>query len=171
MKVNRPSDKKLKDRLNSWKAEASESGETEGVEREDTFDRAVSRESIEILDMEVEDLVVEIKKRGSVLTSRPTIGNLHRYKEAMATFLKKSLALSKEVKHLMGRRSIQDIQQGENEKEHHIVSTIDERMETLTESIVEKEQDRVDVTDMVREIKGLVVDLKDTVQGKASEVQ
>lgn len=170
MKVNRPSDKKLKDRLESWKAESGESAESSAVEGEEpAFDKAVSRETIEMLDMEVKDLVVEIKKRGKVLSERPTISNLRHYKQAMASFMKKSLDLSKEVKSLEGRRSIQDIQQGEEKKVHHIVTTIDERVDDLTESIVDKEQDRVDVTDMVGEIKGLVVDLVDKVEQQADD--
>jgi uncharacterized protein YaaR (DUF327 family) len=168
MKVNRPSEKKLKENLESWKSESS--GDTEGVDGDESvFDRAVSRETIEMLDMEVQDLVVEIKKRGSLLTDKPTIEKLHEYKQAMATFLKKSLALSKEVKSIQGRRSIDDIRQGNEEKTHRIIDTIDERMDDLTESIVEKEQDRVEVTDMVNEIKGLVVDLVSEVEQQADE--
>lgn len=172
MKVNRPSDKKLKNQLESWKSEAKEAAEGEAIDGGDSvFDRQVSQEKIQMLDMEVQDLVVEIKKRGSSLSERPTIPNLRQYKQAMASFLKKSLALSKEVKSMVGRRSIQDIRQGKEEKVHHIVVTIDEKLEDLTDSIVDKEQSRVDVTDMVGEIKGLVVDLVSEVKSQADEAQ
>jgi len=170
MKVNRPSDKKLKNQLESWKAESGETEEGEGISGDESiFDKAVSKEKIQMLDMEVQDLVVEIKKRGSVLSDRPTIGNLRQYKQAMASFLKKSLALSKEVKSIEGRRSIQDRLEGNEEKIHNIVVTIDDKLDDLTESIVDKEQKRVDVTDMVGEIKGLVVDLVSEVEQQADD--
>lgn len=170
MKINRSANKKLNKQLKEWKREAREGEGTSDVKRDETsFDRVVSQETIQLLDMEVQDLVVEIKKRGSVLTEQPTMQNLRRYKEAMSSFLKKSLHLSREVTTIRGKRpNLQAQIRGQEEKTHHIVQTIDEKLDQLTGSIVKKEQGRVEVTDMVGEIKGLVVDL---VKGIRSNVE
>lgn len=171
MKINRPTNKKLDKRLKDWKAEAKKGEGASDVDRDQaTFDRVVSREKLQLLDMEVQDLVVEIKKRGTVLSEQPTMKNLRSYKQVMASFLKKSLHLSKEVTTIQGKRpNVRARMQGAQEKTHHVVQTIDEKLDDLTTSIVSKEQGRVEVTEMVGEIKGLVVDLVKGIRDQADD--
>ncbi|MFB6357115.1 MAG: DUF327 family protein [bacterium] len=169
MRINKSSDKKLKDQLKKWKSgEGEETGEGETIDSqstdESTFGATVRSQKIKLLDMQVNDLVDEIKQRGNSLVQRPSVSNLNQYKEAMASFLKKAQDMAKQIKKLTGRRSFEDIKEGNEEKTHVIVDTIDEKMDTLTDKLMNREQERIDVNEDVGEIRGLVIDLVSTLE-------
>lgn len=166
MKLNRTTDKSLKDELDRWKAETGKGSETsEASEEAQTFENAIAQREFDLLDMEVQDLVEEVTDRGEKLKQAKTPENARRYKQAMASFLKKALELSREVQVKRGKRSlsISDLQNNE-EKKHRIVNKIDEKMDNLTQTVVNREQENIDIADHVDEIKGLVVDLVATVK-------
>ncbi|MFP4686730.1 MAG: DUF327 family protein [bacterium] len=171
MKVDRTSDRELKNQLKRWKKSALKSADNSQIktEPEDTFGAAVSQKEFDLLDMEVRDLVTEIDKRGQALVDNPTITHARHYKRAIASFLKKTLLLSKKVKKIQGHRNLNltralssaigDNENNPYEKTYLIVNTIDEKTEKLTEAILNKETERIDLAENVNEIKGLIVDL------------
>lgn len=177
MKVDRTSDRELKNQLKRWKKSALKSGDGSQVSAETeepvSFGAAVSQRELELLGMEVRDLMDEIDSRGQALVDNPTITHARHYKQAMASFLKKTLSLSKKVEKIQGHRHLNLNQalssalgDGENspEKTYVIVNTIDEKTEKLTEAILNNETDRIDLAKNVNEIKGLVVDLLSRVE-------
>lgn len=162
MKVNRPSEKRLKKQLNKWRESGDVSSDT-SADGAESFQESVQEQEIELLDMEVHDLVEELEKRGQALVNHPSVIHIRQYQQAMASFLKKSLELSKEIERMTGRRNIQDIKEGKEKKEHVIVNTIDEKMEVVAENILNQETDNLNLVDRVGELQGLVVDLVSTI--------
>ena len=172
MKIDRPSDRELKNELKRWKAAAGKSGDSgeikSATENTASFEEAVGSRELELLDMEVRDLVSEIDKRGQALIDNPTIPHARRYKQAVASLLKKALSLSKQVEKVSGRRNLNLAQAlssalGDDgdpqEKTYVIVNTIDEKTDRLVNAILKNETGRIDLAASVNEIKGLVVDL------------
>ncbi len=168
MKVNRTIDKKLRDQLDRWKTETGKTGEgeeTATTEDTQTFEKAIAEREFELLDMEIQDLVEEVTRQGEKLKENQTPKTARRYKQVMASFLKKALEMSREVEVRKGKRSLslEDLQKNE-EKQHHIVKTIDEKMDKLTKAVVNRQEENIDLANHIDEIKGLVVDLVATVK-------
>lgn len=163
MKINRRSEKRLKKELNKWK----ESGETSNVEAEEkkssTFDEAYDENRLEMLDMEVQDLVDELDKRGDALIDHPTPTQIREYQQALASFLDRAMELSKEIERVRGKRNLKDLREGNENKEHVIVRTIDETVDELTDDVMQSQQKELDLADRIGELQGLVIDLVSTI--------
>ncbi len=170
MQINKALDKQLKDSLSGFKTtEGGEAGATAapGEEAED-FKKTIKKREFELLDMEVQELVEEVTERGEQLKENQTPENAHRYKQAMASFMKKALKLSRKVEVKRGKRSLSlsDLQKND-EKKHRIVEKIDERMDKLTEALVSRQEENIDVAGHVDQIKGLVIDLVSAIKEPA----
>lgn len=159
MKINRRSEKRLKKQLDKWK----ESGEAAGVESEESrrssFDEAYDENRLEMLDMEVQDLVDELDKRGQALIDHPTPAQIREYQQALASFLDKTMKLSKEIERVSGKRNLKDLREGNEQKEHVIVRTIDEKVDELADSVLKSQEQEIDLAERIGELQGLVVDL------------
>lgn len=167
MKINRRSEKRLQKEINKWK----ESGETGDVTSEEStsFQETYDENKLELLDMEVQELVEELDKRGQALIEHPTPDQIREYQQALASFLDKSLKLSKEIQRVQGKRNLQDLREGNDQKEHVIVRTIDEKIDELTEDVLNAQDRELDLAERVGEVQGLVVDLVSSIQPDGDE--
>lgn len=171
MKLNKALDKKLKRQVNKWKDSAQKAGDSGLLESEseetEKFQKTVKNQKFELLDMEVKDLVEEIQSTGQMLVEHPTPTHARHYQRAIASFLKKSQQLSKQVKEIKAERkfgvsealSTGRGEEDPNTKKHKIVSTIDEKLDNVTSAVIENEEERIDLAQNVEEIRGLVIDL------------
>lgn len=169
MKINRPTEKRLKKQLEKWK----DSDETSGVSADqepETFRETVESNTLETLDMEVQDLVEELDTRGDALVEHPTVTHARKYQQVLASFLEKSMQLSKEIERVRGRRNLSDLREGNDQKEHVIVRTIDETLDELSEEIINSQDREIDIADRVGELQGLVVDLVSSLKERNPEV-
>ncbi len=164
MKINRTIDKQLQDSVKSWKSGAGETAAAKPGEESKPFEKAISRKNFELLDLEVKELVQEVTERGEELKEKPVPEQARRYKQALASFLKKALSLSQTVEIRRGKRSlsIADLQNQE-EKQHRIVKKIDEKIDRLTTALIEQQETNIDIAEAVDEVKGLVIDLVSTI--------
>ncbi|MGM0381695.1 MAG: DUF327 family protein [bacterium] len=178
MKLNRALDKKLKKQVDRWKNSAKKAGDSSLLESEEEketekFQETIEGRKLELLDMEVQDLVDEIKSTGQTLVEHPTPTHARHYQRAIASFLKKSQQLSKQVERILAQRKFgvsEALSSGRGEedpntKEHVIVKTIDEKMDKITKAVMENESDKIDLSQNVEEIRGLVVDLVSSIRG------
>jgi len=170
MKINRRSEKRLKKQLEKWKDTDQASG-TSDSEDPQTFQDTVETNRLETLDMEVQELVEELDTRGDALVEHPTVSHVRKYQQVLASFLEKSLELSKEITRVRGRRNLDDLREGNDQKEHVIVRTIDEAMEELSESIIESQQEEIDIAGRVGDLQGLVVDLVSSLENRNPEAE
>ncbi len=178
MKLNRSLDKKLKRQVDQWKESARKAGDTEHLEterkkRSEEFGEKVEERKLEFLDMEVQDLMDEIKATGQTLVEHPTPTHARHYQRAIASFLKKTQQLSKQVERIMARRKFgvsdalaSDRDEDPNTKEHVIVKTIDEKLDDILETVMENESDNIELSQNVEEVRGLVVDLVSSIRNK-----
>lgn len=159
MKINRRSEKRLKKQLNKWK----ESGESSDVESEESrrssFDETYDENRLEMLDMEVRDLVDELDKRGQALVDHQTPAQIREYQQALASFLDRTMKLSKEIERVRGKRNLADLRKGNEQKEHVIVRTIDEKVDELADNVLKSQQKEINLAERIGELQGLVVDL------------
>ncbi len=166
MKTNRPANKKLRRQLQRWeRSSRSEGGGAGSSPESESFQKSVQRREIEHLEMDVRELVEQIHQRGQQLVEHPSLRLIRQYKRLLASFLERSLKLSTKIQRLSGQRNLSDIREGNKEKQHVIVVTIDEKMQELTELVRDKQEDNLDLAGRVGEIRGLVVDLVNTIEG------
>lgn len=168
MRINRKSEKRLKKQLEKWK-DTDQSTEASDTEEPPTFRETVESNTLETLDMEVQDLVDELDSRGDALVEHPTVTHVRKYQQALASFLEKSLDLSKEITRVRGRRNLDDLREGNDQKEHVIVRTIDEKMDELSDRIIKSQSREIDVAGRVGELQGLVVDLVSSLEDRNPE--
>lgn len=168
MKINRRSEKRLKKQLDKWKESDQSSGAGETEEPQE-FRETVEKNRLETLDLEVQDLVEELNKRGEALVDHPSVAHVRKYQQALASFLEKSLELSKEITRIRGRRNLADLQDGNEQKEHVIVQTIDEKIDNLSDAVLNAQSREIDLADRVGELQGLVVDLVSSLENRNPE--
>ncbi len=175
MKLNRALDKKLKRQVDSWKESARKAGDSDLLETEEDekFQEKVEGRKLELLDMEVQDLVDEIKSTGQILIEHPTTAHARHYQRAIASFLKKSQQMAKQVDRILAQRKFgvsealaSDRDEDPNTKEHVIVKTIDEKMDKILNAVMENETERIELSQNVEEIRGLVIDLVSSIRGR-----
>lgn len=162
MRTNPLSNKQLRRQLKRWKRAGEHAGSPpSGSEASDSadFDHAVQKQELRQLEGSLEELVQQLTRRGQTLVDSPTPSHLNRYKQALSSFLKQALRLSRGIERLTGRRNLPHLREGEKEKEHVVVVTLDDQLSRLTRQVIEAQDAHVDVADQVGEIRGLVVDL------------
>jgi uncharacterized protein YaaR (DUF327 family) len=162
VKINRRSEKRLQKEINKWK-ESGETGEVSSEERS-SFEETFDENKLELLDLEVQELVEELDVRGQALIDHPTPDQIRDYQQALASFLDKALNLSKEIQRVQGKRNLQDLREGNDQKEHVIVRTIDEKIDSLTEDVLNAQERELDLAERVGEVQGLVVDLVSSIR-------
>lgn len=170
MKINRRSEKRLKKQLEKWEDSDQATGASD-TDEPPSFQDTVETNTLETLDMEVQELVEELATRGDALVEHPTVTHVRKYQQVLASFLEKSLELSKEITRVRGRRNLDDLREGNDQKEHVIVRTIDEEMDELSESIIDSQSKEIDIAGRVGDLQGLVVDLVSSLEDRNPETE
>jgi hypothetical protein len=95
----------------------------------------------------------DIVRQGEVLAQRYDIAELKRYKQMLAEFMNEAVRLSYEF----NKRPTRD-----GRGRHHIytiVKRIDEKLEKITQDILERQVDQIQLMADINDINGLLVDL------------
>jgi len=171
VKINRSSEKRLKKQLTKWK----ESGEASARDVSDespqtSFDETYDTNQLQMLDMEVQELVEELDRRGEALVDHPTASHIREYQQALASFLGKAMELSKEIERIQGKRNLKDLREGNDKKEHVIVKTIDENIDDLTNQVLDSQEREIDLAERIGELQGLVIDLVSSLDSKQGDL-
>lgn len=170
MQINKSSRKRLEKQLKKWKNTGETSEGSPDESSTSSFDETYDANKLEMLDLEVQDLVEELDQRGEALINHPTPTHIREYQQVLASFLDKSLSLSKEIQRIKGKRNLKDIQEGNEQKEHVIVSTIDEKVDELANKVLNEQEREIELAERVGEIQGLVVDLMSTLETREPEL-
>jgi len=107
---------------------------------------------IEISEKELKKMVDEIFVQGNRFVRSPTMPNLNSYKESIKKYLKKVEKKMYRVKEEMNLEN-------DSPRLHIIAEKVDEKIQQITESIMNKEKNTLFYAARVEEINGLLLDL------------
>ena len=99
--------------------------------RELTFSSKLTEESNTAYIRHIEELVGQIEKQGQRLAERADMGEMQKYREM-----------------INGRSKI-----------IAIIKTVNEKLDTLTKKVLEKEKENIDLLNDIDDIRGLLVDM------------
>ena len=102
----------------------------------------------------LDELIALINETGTKLERFPTIDTLEEYKKLVAEFLSHTLDNVRFIERKRHPRSpLQNPIQ--------IRETIDEKLEELTDEIMRREKQHVHIAALIKDIRGILIDLKD----------
>jgi len=102
---------------------------------------------------ELNKLITEIEMAGREFAAQPLYGNLIRYKLLIQQFMGIIVKSSYQVQQRIGKKSLTE------EKIYSIVRRIDEGLEELSESVLNKQNNTMKLLNKLDEIRGLLIDL------------
>lgn len=103
----------------------------------------------------IDHALVEIEHLGHRLGESMTVGDLKRYREAIARLFRDLTAHMMEVRSEMEWDS-----QTWEQRTMVTVRKVNEKLEELSQLVLEQEQDRLSILDAIGEIKGMLVDVR-----------
>lgn len=162
MKINRR--KNLSTGPNSTGTDEAKEGEGISQRPDETkqeFKQRVKEESLDFLEMELQDLLLEVDERGKALVQHPSVTHARQYKQALASFLKEALEDSRAIKRLQGTRNVSELKNGEDDKEHVVVEVVDDTTDEMIDIVRSHQEKSRKLAERVGEIRGLLVDLVD----------
>lgn len=101
----------------------------------------------------LDQLLASLDKQAKIFSEKPIYENLLAYKELVQAFMKEAIDKSYEVKERIGRRGF------EKQKIYYIVEKVNKDLEYLTEEILSKHSQTLDLIGKIDEIRGLLLDL------------
>ncbi|GEM_PF-1777029 len=102
---------------------------------------------------ELNELADEIDKAGKEFVEKPLYANLVKYKMLIQRFMGIVIKSSYEVQQKLGKKSLTE------DKMYSVVKKIDKELEQLSESVLNKNIDKIKLIDKLDEIRGLLIDL------------
>lgn len=133
------------------KAEIDESAGTHGSER--LFRSKLTAESDAMYTRHIEELVGNIEKQGKRLAERADMGEMQKYREMVAKLVNETVsngfAFHKEGKMGPNGRS----------KIFAMIKTVNEKLDKITQKVLDDEKDNISLLDEVDDIRGLLVDM------------
>lgn len=143
-------DKSVKKKTKSFiKAESSEIS----VKQSPFYDKLLEVTEIKEIKLELDQLIDEIDNTGRKFAKKPNIENLKEYKSLIKAFLDTVIDKMFKIKEKMGHRS------WVKQKVYITVDKINKKLEQLTNFILKKEKENIDLLATLDEIRGLLVDL------------
>lgn len=118
-----------------------------------TFQEVMSKNRQQSLYDKFTKMVSEIEDQGKVLSEHRTVDELRKYKKLVKQFLEEAVqnGLQLEEQRGFNRRG--------RTKIYKIVKEVDKKLIDLTNSVLDKEKNGLDVLNMVGEIKGLLINI------------
>ncbi|MGQ9631959.1 MAG: YaaR family protein [bacterium] len=102
---------------------------------------------------ELDRILAEIDKQGAIFIENPVAAELLRYKDLVRQFMREVVENMYDVRETVsGRYSIR-------QKIYVIVNTVDRKLEDLTEALLERQAEALDLMSRIDEIRGLLLDL------------
>ena len=118
-----------------------------------TFQEVMAQRKQEWDEAKLNKLMHDIEDQGKVLAESRTIEDLRQYKALIKQFMDDAIkyGLQLEEKRGFNRRG--------RAKFYKVVSEVDKKLIDLTDAILKKQKNTLDILDMVGEIKGLLINI------------
>lgn len=97
--------------------------------------------------------VAEIEAQGKKLTDTQSVENLRKYKKMVKDFMQDAIKNGLELTEDRG------FNQRGSMRVFKLVKEVDKKLIDLTNEVLDKEKQRLDITDLVGEIKGMLINL------------
>lgn len=117
------------------------------------FDSLVQSQSNKLRTEELHRLMGDITKQGEKVARYRSLKDLARYKRLVKSFVQESVKYGMDLK-----QSHSWNMQGQNRK-LTIVESVDEKLNELTEAVMQQERKSIDILGIIGEIKGLLVNI------------
>lgn len=142
--------KTIKEKLKSIKK-----GKARGVtvKQSPFMDKIFEIQQVESIKLELDRLIEEIDLAGKEFAQNPTLDSLRKYKTLIKSFLELVVKNIYKVKEKFGKRYWL------KQKVYVIIEKINHKLEKLTNYILEKESEHIDLLATLDEIRGLLIDL------------
>lgn len=118
-----------------------------------SFQEQITRAQGRMAEERLNRLLGDIDRQGEILAERLTFNELVKYKKLIRAFLDEA------VKNSFRNEESRSWNRGGRPKVYLLVNRIDERLSQLTEEILSREKDALNILKIVGEIKGLLIDL------------
>lgn len=118
-----------------------------------SFDTLVHSQSRQMQETQLNQLMSKITSQGERVARFRSFQDLAKYKRLIKDFVKESVQYGMNLKH---SRSFSP--HGQTRK-LTIVESVDEKLEELTEAIMDQEKGSIDLLGIIGEIKGLLINL------------
>lgn len=143
--------KTIKEKIKSLKKEKT-SGTTV-VKHTPFFDEILAIQQVESVKKELDELIKEIDLAGNEFAKNPTIETLKKYKTLIKSFMEMVIKKIYRVKEKYSKKFWL------KQKVFTIIEKIDKKLEELTNYILEKEKEHINLMATLDEIRGLLIDL------------
>ncbi|KGX83455.1 YaaR family protein [Pontibacillus marinus] len=117
------------------------------------FDSLVQTQSNKMREEELKRLMTDITKQGEKVARFRSFKDLARYKRLVKSFVEESVQYGMDLK-----QSHSWSMEGENRK-LTLVRSVDEKLNELTDAVLQQETKSIDVLGIIGEVKGLLVNL------------
>ncbi|MBB6455224.1 hypothetical protein HNQ94_003721 [Salirhabdus euzebyi] len=117
------------------------------------FQSIMNKEAAQMRESELNRLLEQLTRQGEKVAQFRSFRDLSKYKNLVKNFIQEAVQYGFDLK-----QSRNWNMQGQNRK-LTIVETIDEKLVELTNSVLSKEKNSINILDKIGEIKGLLVNL------------
>lgn len=118
-----------------------------------SFRSALQQSGQQLQDDALRQLLGKIEEVGSRLSQNMTLENLTAYKKLVKQFMHEAVQFGLEL----------ELQQGFNRrgrtKQYQLVKEVDHKLIELTDEVMQKEKDQLQVLELVGEIKGMLINI------------
>lgn len=146
-------DKTIKEKLKQIKKSKSSETPKISIKQSPFYDKLLEITEVKEINLDLDKLIEEIDNAGKKFANKPDMHNLQEYKSLIKAFLNIIIDKIFKIKEKMGYRS------WIKQKVFITVEKINEKLEKLMNSILEKENENINLLATLDEIKGLLVDL------------
>ncbi len=143
--------KNIKEKIKTIKKKKR--GTSVTIKHSQFFDEILEIQQVESVKLELNKLLEEIDVTGKEFAQIPTLENLRKYKALIKSFLELVIRNVYKVKEKYGKRIWL------KQKVYIIIEKINEKLEKLTNYILNKESEHIDLLATLDEIRGLLIDL------------
>jgi uncharacterized protein YaaR (DUF327 family) len=146
------SNKTIKEKMKSFKKSKAGAADV-SVKQSPFFDKLLEVTQVKEVHMELDKLLEEIDATGKRFAREPEINNLQEYKSLIKAFMDTVIEKMFKVKEKTGPRS------WVKQKVYITVDKINKKLEELTDFVLDKEKDNINLMATLDEIRGMMVDL------------
>ncbi|RCW63072.1 YaaR family protein [Saliterribacillus persicus] len=117
------------------------------------FDTMVKSESIQLKQAELQQLMGQLATQGEKIAKFRSFHDLAIYKRMVKRFVKEAVDFG------MNLKQSHSFSMDGNNRKLTLVEEVDEKLVELTETVLDKEKNSINILDVIGEIKGLLINL------------